>query len=337
MLSRATHPTDPDVRAKSVIARSTFPGRIFAEVSSFSQARDLAASIPELNIHSIKRLSPEQTLFPLFVTNPFVVNPQTWVRIAGTGKGWKKYRGDICLVVPAEDCLALVVIPRIRWNPGTLHSRPPQRLCLQHEVKSTFGPELISDCDEKGYFKFQGRFFCREGFLVARLLDVDICRPQDDLPTKSELGLFAQYPLMESATLSRATARISQRVVKLHDRVKVVVGEYRGLSGRVVHLDDFEVGVYLESQDQIETFASSSVRLTFHTGDEVKITSGIHQGTTGWIVAVYEDTVTILNLEKPLEVFHLFNSTCLRCLSCFFRFVCLEQNSNFIAHHLWLH
>jgi len=333
-LSRATHPTDPDVRAKSLIARSTFPGRIFAEVSSFAQARDLAASIPELNAHSIKRLLPEQTLFPLFVTNPFVVNPQTWVRIAGTGKGWKKYRGDICLVVPGEGCLAAVVIPRIRWNPGTLHSRPPQRLCLQHEVKSTFGPESISGCDDKGYFKFQGRFFCREGFLVARLLDVDVCRPQDDLPTKSELELFAQYPLMESATLSRTTTRISQRVVKLHDRVKVVVGEYRGLFGRVVDLDDFEVGVYLESQDQVETLASSSVRLTFRTGDEVKITSGIHQGTTGWVVAVYEDAVTILNLEKSLEVFHLFNSTCLRCLFCFFRFVCLEQNSNFIAHRL---
>ena len=138
---------DPDVQVKSVIACLTFPGCICVEVSSFAQARNVAASIPELNIHLIKQLSPEQTLFPLFVTNPFVVNPQTWVRIAGTGKGWKKYRGDICLVVTAEGCLALVVIPRIRWNPGTLHLWPPQRLCLQHEVKSTFGPKLISDCD----------------------------------------------------------------------------------------------------------------------------------------------------------------------------------------------
>ena len=308
-LSRATHQKEPDVQAKSIIARSTIPGRIFVEVSSFAQARNLVASIPELNIQSIKQLSPEQRLFPLFVTNPFIVNPQTWVRIAGTGKGWKKYRGDICLVVAGEYCLALVVIPRIRWNPGTLDSRPPQRLCLQHEVKSTFGLNSISDCDDKGYFKFQGRFFCCEGFLVARLLDVDICRPQDDLPTKSELDLFAQYPLMDSAMLSRATTRISQRAVKLHDRVKVVVGEYRGLIGRVVQLDNFEVGVYLDSQDQVESLASSSVRLTFSTGDEVKISSGIHQGTTGWVVAVDEDRVTVLNLEKSLEVLSLFNST----------------------------
>ena len=201
------------------------------------------------------------------------------------------------------------MIPQIRWNPGTLHSRPPQWLCLQHEVKSTFGPKSISDCDDKGYFKFQNRFFCREGFLVAQLLDVDVRRPQDDLPTKSELELFAQYPLMESATLSRATTRIPQRAVKLHDRVKVMVGEYQGLIGHVVHLDDFEVGVYLESQDQVETLASSSVRLTFSTGDEVKISSGIHQGTIGWVVAVNEDGVTILNLEKSLEVLPLFHST----------------------------
>jgi len=289
----------------------------------------------ELNANSIKRLLPEQTLSPLFITNPFVVKPQTWVRIAGTGKGWKKYRGDICLVVRAEACLALVVIPRICWGPGTLRSRPPQRLCPQHEARSTFGPESISECDDKGYFKFQGRFFSREGFLVARLLDVDVCRPQDDLPTKVELELFAEYPLMDSTTYSRATTRISQRVVKLHDRVKVVVGEYRGLFGRVVHLDDFEVGVYLESQDQIETLASGSVRLTFCVGDEVKISCGIHQGTTGWVIAVGEDTVTILNLEKGLEVsgtfqfiFFSYDSSCL------FRFVCLEPRSNFIARHL---
>jgi len=98
----------------------------------------------------------------------------------------------------------------------------------------------------------------------------------------------------------------------------------------VVHLDDFEVGVYLESQDQIETLASSSVRLMFVAGDEVKISSGIHQGTTGWVVAAYEDAVTIQNLENFLEVLHLFNLTCLRCLSGFFRFVCLERKSNFI-------
>ena len=303
-------------------------------MSSFAQARDLAASIPELNVHSIRRLSREQTLFPLFVTNPFVVKPQTWVRIAGTGKGWKKYRGDICLVVPAENCLAVVLIPRICWNAGTSRSRPPQRLCLQHEATSTFGPESISHCDEKGYFKFQHRFFCREGFLVTRLVDVDVCRPQDDLPTKSELEFFVQYPLMEPATYSRATTRISQRAIKLHDRVKVVVGEYRDLFGRVVHLDDFEVGVYLESQDQIETVASSSVRLMFVAGDEVKVSSGIHQGTTGWVVAAYEDTVTIQNLENLLEALHLFNLTRSRCLSGFFRFVCLEQKSNFIVHHL---
>src|SRR5437016_10566697 len=134
-MSRATHPTHPDIQAKSVIARSTFPGRIYAEVSSFAQAKNLASSISELNPNAIRLLSPDQILSPLVVVNPFDVEPQTWVRIAGTGKGWKKYRGDICLVVKVEIGLVLVVIPRIRWNPGVSLSKPLQRLCLQHEVK----------------------------------------------------------------------------------------------------------------------------------------------------------------------------------------------------------
>ena len=203
-MSRATHPTHPDIQAKSVIARSTFPGRIFTEVSSFAQAKRLASSIPELNPNAIKLLSPEQILSPLVVVNPFVVEPQTWVRIASTGKGWKKYRGDIGLVVKVEIGLVLVVIPRIRWNPGVLDSKPPQQFCLQHEVKSTFGVNSISACNDDGFFKFQGHFYSREGFLVAQLSGVDLCQPQDDLPTKSELELFAKYPLLESNTYSLA-------------------------------------------------------------------------------------------------------------------------------------
>ncbi len=301
-MSRATHPTHPDIQAKSVIARSTFPGRIFAEVSSFAQAKRLASSIPELNPNAIKLLSPEQILSPLVVVNPFVVEPQTWVRIAGTGKGWKKYRGDIGLVVKVEIGLVLVVIPRIRWNPGVLDSKPPQQFCLQHEVKSTFGVNSISACDDDGFFKFQGHFYSREGFLVARLSGVDLCRPQDDLPTKSELELFAKYRFLESNTYSLAARRISERAIKLHDRVKVILGEYRGLFGRVVHVDDREVAVYLESQDQTERLPSDSVRLIFRTGDEVRISHGIHQGVIGWVVNVYEDMVNVLNLEKGLEV-----------------------------------
>jgi len=300
-MSRATHPTHPDIQAKSVIARSTFPGRIFAEVSSFAQAKNLASSIPELNPNAIKLLSPEQILSPLVVVNPFVVEPQTWVRIAGTGKGWKKYRGDIGLVVKVEIGLVLVVIPRIRWNPGVL-SKPPQQFCLQHEVKSTFGVNSISACDDDGFFKFQGHFYSHEGFLVARLSGVDLCRPQDDLPTKSELELFAKYRLLESNTYSLAARRISERAIKLHDRVKVILGEYRGLFGRVMHVDDREVAVYLESQDQTERLPSDSVRLIFRTGDEVRISHGIHQGVIGWVVNVYEDMVNVLNLEKGLEV-----------------------------------
>jgi len=135
-MCQVTHPTNPHLQAKSVITHSTFPSHIFVEVSSFAQARDLVASIPELNVQSIRQLSRKQTLFPLFMTNPFIVKLQTWVRIASTGKGWKKYREDICLVVPAENCLAVVLIPQICWNTGTSRSWPPQRLCLQHTCGS---------------------------------------------------------------------------------------------------------------------------------------------------------------------------------------------------------
>ena len=219
-----------------------------------------------MNPNAIKLLSPEQILSPLVVVNPFVVEPQTWVRIAGTGKGWKKYRGDIGLVVKVEIGLVLVVIPRICWNPGVLDSKPPQQFCLQHEVKSTFGVNSISACDDDGFFKFQGHFYSCEGFLVARLSGVDLCRPQDDLPTKSELELFAKYRLLESNTYSLAARRISERAIKLHDRVKVILGEYWGLFGRVMHVDHLEVAVYLESQDQTEILP---LRLIFCTGDEV--------------------------------------------------------------------
>ena len=69
-----------------------------------------------------------------------------------------------------------------------------------------------------------------------------------------------------------------------------------------MHVDDLEVTVYLESQGQTETLPSDSVRLIFRTGDEVRISHGIHQGVTGWVINVAKDMVNVLNLEKGLEV-----------------------------------
>jgi len=45
VLSRATHPTNSKILAKSIFARSTLPGRVYAEVSTLGKMTNLAAVI----------------------------------------------------------------------------------------------------------------------------------------------------------------------------------------------------------------------------------------------------------------------------------------------------
>ena len=146
VLSRATHPTHPEILAKSIFARSTLPGRVYAEVSTLAQATNLAAAIQELNTSAVRLVPAEDMLARLQVPNPYSFPPQSWARIRGTGKGWGVYRGDVVLVAEVNNQSSVVVVPRISHYTMKSGTRPEQALRPPFALRAVFGSEIVWRC-----------------------------------------------------------------------------------------------------------------------------------------------------------------------------------------------
>ena len=303
VLSRATHPTYPEILAKSIFARSTLPGRVYAEVSTLAQATNLAAAIQELNANAVRRVPAEEMLARLQVPNPYSFQPQSWAQIRGTGKGWGVYRGDVALVAEVNDRPSVVVVPRISHYTLKSGTRPKQALQPPFVLRTAFGSEIVSDIVANGQLvTFRGQSFTPEGFIVSPLSGVDLMRPQDDLPSKELLDIFRQCPSLFEDTYLKASASLSSWQINTGDRVKVIRGEYRGIFGKVTRVDEKAVAVYMESQGFEEDILVDSVRRVFRIGDQVMILRGTHAGSTGWVVDVLPGSVKVLNVEKSFEV-----------------------------------
>ena len=302
VLSRATHPTHSEILAKSIFARSTLPGRVYAEVSTLNQATNLAAVIQELNVNAVRLVPAEEMLARLQVPNPYSFQPQSWARIRGTGKGWGVYRGDVALVAEVNDQSSVVVVPRVSHYTTKSGTKPQQALQPPFALRTVFGPELVSDVADGQLVTFRGQSFTPEGFIVSPLSGVDLMRPQDDLPSKELLDIFRQCPSLFEDTRLKTSARLSSLQIKTGDRVKVVRGEYRGIFGRVTSVDEKAVAVYMESQGFEEDILVDSVRRVFRIGDQVMILCGTHAGSTGWVVDVLQGSVKVFNVKKGFEV-----------------------------------
>ena len=302
VLSRATHPTHPEILAKSIFTRSTLPGRVYAEVSTLAQATNLAAAIQELNASAVRLVPAEDMLARLQVPNPYSFPPQSWARIRGTGKGWGVYRGDVVLVAEVNNQSSVVVVPRISHYTTKSGTRPEQALRPPFALRAVFGSEIVSDVANEQLVTFRGQSFTPEGFIVWPLSGVDLMRPQDDLPSKELLDIFQQCPSLLEDTYLKASASLLSLQIKAGDWVKVIRGDYRGIFGRVTRVDEKAVAVYVESQGLEEEILVDSVRRVFRIGDQVKILRGAHAGSTGWVVDVLRGSVKVLNIEKSFEV-----------------------------------
>jgi transcription elongation factor len=91
-------------------------------------------------------------------------------------------------------------------------------------------------------------------------------------------------------------------ILKNGDRVKILGGDYRDVIGIIKDVCEHEYVVNLPSQDLDETFQQQLVRAAFRPGDEVKVLDGPHTGLTGWVVDVREDGISLMNMQKNLEV-----------------------------------
>jgi len=110
-------------------------------------------------------------------------------------------------------------------------------------------------------------------------------------------------PLTKTAPISsQLPMQTENAILKNGDRVKILGGDYRDVIGIVKDVCEHEYVVHLPSQDLDEAFQRQLVRAAFRPGDEVRVLDGPHTGLTGWVVDVREDGISLMNMQKNLEV-----------------------------------
>lgn len=273
------------------------------EAASARDVQKFATTTDELNPYVLRLVPYEDVPSILYVKNPFSLEGKEWVRITGRGKGWSVYKGDIGMVVQHQGNKIVLMIPRIKMFSSNDRRRPDQARHPAHVLSTVFGEDSIKARTVDGSFTFKGRSYTKEGFLYCSLNEVEISRPADDMPTSKELDIFRGCSLMNEDTLARTMTWLGQTMIDTGTRVIVVQGEFRGLLGWVTEVGTNEVSVFIESLDHIAQVLKSAVRATFRIGDEVRVCNGTHAGSIGWVVDVQQQTITIVNVDKDIEVF----------------------------------
>ena len=131
--------------------------------------------------------------------------------------------------------------------------------------------------------------------------------------TKYQDGSFYQdgSPSHQGSNIvSTPNANWKNGILKNGDHVKILGGDYRDVIGIVKDVCEHEYVVHLPSQDLDKTFQWQLVQATFCPGDEMKVLDGPHTGLTGWVVNVHKDGISLMNMQKNLEVQEHISHSC---------------------------
>ncbi|CAA7270368.1 unnamed protein product [Cyclocybe aegerita] len=288
VLSLATHPTFPQTLACSIVARSTIPGCIYAEVDDMTQAHALARRIPELNTNNIRPVSLDERTDMLTRSSPYGLEDQKWVWVHDKWAKWKKYLGDTGLLIKRLDSFLVGLIPQIRKEP-----HPPQALVLQDNMVKTFRIHKVKALETQMQYIFQEHTYTQDGILLVPTNEIDLVISSKVLPCHHEFALFCGSSLLEETVCSKTLSRVAQKRLQLHDRVKVIRGEFAGVLGEVVEVGTEEVLLRLPSQDIVAPFSIVEVCPHFKVGDHVAVTHGDHKGSKGWVTFAYDDRLVM--------------------------------------------
>lgn len=199
------------------------------------------------------------------------------------------YKNDLAQVVGIEEHIGKVtvrLVPRIDLSVGNKKVRPPSKL---------FNPSDFPNCDKKRdlstqevYYTFQGNVF-KDGFL-QKTLALRSLKTDEIKPTLAEIKVFDDNKV-EMLLRSKPVFFVQG------DKVKVIVGESKGLTGSIDSSDSKSAFIYPfieEICDKKFEFPVSDLCKFFEIGDHVKVIEGRYSGITGMVVSSKDNIVDFI-------------------------------------------
>jgi len=220
-----------------------------------------------------------------------------WVRFR---KG--RYKGDVGYVKtvnPTTLEYQVYYAPRLNLTSHrTEHDRPPIKLFDPVEVRNKRGINSVKEINDG----FQHRNFFYEYGLRCDLVPYDAVLPGSQLPCYEELAPFASAGLISFEQVTDAVDKITIRLVKQCDLVRVFAGKFTGLVGIVSDMQDTSfIRVTIDySSGRFEDVEAKYVNSIYMVGDMVKVTVGEDEGSVGWITDIDND-LNLLIFDKTAE------------------------------------
>jgi ribosomal protein L24 len=188
-------------------------------------------------------------------------------------------------------------LKRKRSNVTNASHRPPARLFDPAAIKQRRNLKKISDSK----WQWKNQIFVN-GLLELQISDLSL-NFMDATPTQSELQAWAATTPENDHRDDLLTHCIKKTLFALNaelwvgDRVEVLCPNYNGSRGRVKGVTEHAVTVVLIEPPEEFLARPADLRRVFEIGDFVRITSGTHEGSCGWIVQL-----------KPTEITRVFLS-----------------------------
>lgn len=216
------------------------------------------------------------------------------------------YKGDIAQIVAVEehrDRAQVKVVPRLEKT-SNKKVRPPAKL---------FNPKDYPDCEMKRdvisrdiYYLWNGMQF-RNGFLHKSMANRSL-QVENVVPSLTEIQIFTTSGHEDE----NKTAQFQGRKVAYSqgDRVKVIRGDAKGLTGAVIANHEGMVTISAYDEDLVGqklNFPENEVSKFFEVGDHVKVSGGRYAGITGMVAASKEATADLICDVTKEVISVLFN------------------------------
>lgn len=277
-----------DIKILSAFSRDAIRGSVYVEAPSLADVCRILEGIP--GVRRLRGRRPCVDIIPLADRAPLLtmgestsVKPSSWVRLKRYGK-YKDDLGFVYEVDPETLMMVVYLIPRIRLarkrkrnNQDSRQSRPPAALFDAKRVAEFYGEKEVQR--KNLVFVFKGGIYLPGGLLELTCSPLEVSLTNIN-PTQPELDLF------RASRNELILEALSAGMVSLHigDRIKVIIGTFTGLSGRLVDIK-MDNTVVFETDKMIRHEAYfSEIRKYFNLGDYVGVLQGEFSGREGYIV-----------------------------------------------------
>jgi transcription elongation factor SPT5 len=309
----------------SAFFRDSLPGSIFLEAASATQVEKAIHGVLGVFMGNPPALVPIEEMAPLLKIKKKDLQLTTgmWVRFK---RG--KYTGDLAQVTDVDQLTSgvasLKFLPRIdltakekkkdKLTGKSLGAsvRPPARPFQVDEVRKVYGRGSVRPSGPDNYIFDNDEYM--SGFLYKDF-KVNFLQTEDVHPTLEEISKFtgddSNTSKIDLSTIQDANKATTASGLVPGDRVEVHEGEQTGLHGTVETVTTEIVAIKAEGGDihgQTIEVPARSVRKRFEVGEHVTVINGKNAETSGMVVEVEGDVVTLMSDQGEREVSFAYSS-----------------------------